>query len=186
MDTVERLVPALDMSFKKFHSLPSVILPAGYNLWTLRNSSEEDWIEALNATGQLGKWDRNQAKQWLESERHAIKEGTFIIYADGTPVATACAIPPTSTEKRPEFGWVSASPAHQGKGLGYQVSLAVLHFIKECGFPETFLHTDDWRLPAIKTYLKLGFEPDITHETHPERWKTIIKKIDSKLPHAIN
>jgi RimJ/RimL family protein N-acetyltransferase len=78
----------------------------------------------------LGVWDREKALAWLEGERHAIKEGTFIIVFEDRPVATACAIGPTSTETRPEFGWVSASPDHQGKGLGYQVSLAALLFIR--------------------------------------------------------
>ena len=116
----------LDMRFNKFDSLPEVVLPDGYSLSTLQERSVDDWIEALNATGQLGEWNREKARERLEDERHPVKEGTFIILFSGKPVATACAIDPTPIEKRPEFGWVSASPDHQGKGLGYQVSLAAL------------------------------------------------------------
>ena len=177
MQSQEPKLPQLDMKFYKFDSLPELVLPQGYSMSTLQERSADDWIEALNATGQLGEWDQEKAKEWIEGERHVIKEGTFIIIFDDKPVATACAIPPSSTEKRPEFGWVSASPDHQGKGLGYQVSLAALLFIKEMGYPETFLHTDEWRVPAIKVYLNLGFEAEITHESHPERWKAVYEKL---------
>ena len=177
MQSPEPKPPQLDMTFNKFESLPGLELPHGYSLATLEERSVDDWIEALSATGQLGEWDHKKAGEWLEGERHAIKAGTFFIIFDDRPVATACAIDATSTETRPEFGWVSASPDHQGKGLGYQVSLAALLFIKERGCRATFLHTDDTRLPAIKTYLNLGFEPEITHESHPKRWKEVYAKL---------
>jgi mycothiol synthase len=179
MHSQQPKLPQLDMKFSKFDCLPEVVLPAGYRLATLAERSVDDWTEALNATGQLGVWDREKALAWLEGERHAIKEGTFIIVFEDRPVATACAIDPTPSERRPEFGWVSASPSHQRKGLGYQVSLAALLFIKGMGYPETFLHTDDSRLPAIKTYLKLGFEPEITHQSHPERWTAVYRELGS-------
>jgi hypothetical protein len=33
-------------------------------------------------------------------------------------------------------------------------------------------------LPAIRTYLKLGFEPWITDASHPECWKIVQEKLD--------
>ncbi len=39
------------------------------------------------------------------------------------------------------------------------------------------LCTDDWRLPAVKTYLNLGFEPEIIHESHPARWKAVFETL---------
>ena len=167
----------LDMNFNRFDSLPELMLPKGYSLSTLQERSDDDWIEALNATGELGVWDRKRAAETLKSERHPIREGTFIVMFAGEPVATACVVVPTPAEKRPEMGWVSASPEHQGKGLGFQVSVAALHFMKQLGYLETFLHTDDFRLPAIKTYLKLGFEPQIIHDSHPGRWKAVLERL---------
>jgi len=165
------------MRFNRFDSLPEVKLPEGYSLCTLQERDEHDWMETLNATGQLGEWDLKKIGEWLEGERHVTKEGTFFITFEGKPVATACTVPPTPTEERSELGWISVSPDHQGKGLGYQVCLAVLHFAKKMGYPETFLNTDDWRLPALKTYLNLGFEPEMTHQSHPERWKAAYEKV---------
>ena len=131
---------------------------------------------ALNATGQLGDWDADRADNWLSGERRAIPEGTFIVTFDGRPAATCCTIPPTSTERRAELGWLSVAPEHQGRGLGYQACLAVLHFARRMGYAEIYLNTDDWRLPAVKTYLALGFEPEMAHESHPRRWESGVRK----------
>ena len=177
MKSQEPRLPQLRMQFDKFDSLPEVELPEGYRLTTLRETGVDDWIEALNATGELGHWDPDRVRTWLEGERHAIEAGTIIVTFDGRPVATTCTIPPTSTEPMSELGWVSVSPEHQGQGLGYQVCLAVLHFARKMGYAEMYLKTDDGRLPSVKTYLNLGFEPAMVHESHPERWKAVYEKL---------
>ncbi|MDP6494553.1 MAG: GNAT family N-acetyltransferase [Dehalococcoidia bacterium] len=177
MKSQEPKLPQLKMRLDKFDSLPEVKLPERYQLTTLRDTGSGDWIQALNATGQLGQWDHNRARIWLEGERHAIEAGTIIITFEGRPVATTCTIPPTSAEPRSELGWVSVSPEHQGQRLGYQVCLAVLHFAWEMGYPGICLNTDDWRLPAIKTYLNLHFEPEMIHDSHPLRWKAVYEKL---------
>ena len=177
MKSQESRLPQLRMRFDRFDSLPEVELPKGYRLTNLRDAGVGDWIEALNATEELGYWDPDRATTWLEGERHAVKAGTMIVTFDGGPVATTCIIPPTATEPWSELGWVSVSPEHQGQSLGYQVCLAVLHFAWEMGYPGIYLNTDDWRLPAIKTYLNLHFEPEMIHDSHPLRWKAVYEKL---------
>ena len=59
--------------------------------------------------------------------------------------------------------------------------LRVLPYL-EMGWAVARLWTDDWRLPAIKTYLNLGFEPDIEHESHPERWRAVFEKLGNVGP----
>ena len=170
-------LPQLDMRFNRFENLPEVALPEGYQLCTFPERGEDDWITALNATGQLGEWNRENARTWLAGERRIMQEGTFFILCEDQPAATACTIPPTPKDRRPEIGWISVSPGHQGKRLGYQVTLAGLRFLAQRGYEETFLHTDDWRLPALKTYLNLGFVPEIPHESHPGRWKIVYETV---------
>ena len=177
MESQQPKPPQLKMRCNRLDALPPVELPPGYRLCTLQERDEADWIDALNATGQLGKWDRDNARRWLEGERHVIKGGVFIITFAGRPVATASTVDPAPGAERLELGWVSASPDHQAKGLGYQVCLAVMHYTHDLGYTETYLLTDDWRLPAVKTYLNLGFEPEIIHESHPARWKVVYEKL---------
>lgn len=96
-------------------------------------------------------------------------------------VATACAW------RSPRWGkhtglihMVAASPQHRGHHLGYLVSLAALHrFVKE-DVHHAVLHTDDKRLPAVATYLKLGFLPFLIEPDHAERWQMIYQVLKEK------
>ena len=58
-----------------------------------------------------------------------------------------------------EVGWVAVVPHMQGRRLGSVVTQAVIGEAEERGRREVFLRTDDWRLPAVVSYLRLGFRP---------------------------
>ncbi|MCY4484823.1 MAG: GNAT family N-acetyltransferase [Spirochaetaceae bacterium] len=165
--------PQLKMQFPASAALQPVRLPDGYSLATLAERDASEWIAVLNANGQLGAWDAARAERCFNDPRPVIPEGTWLIMHRGRAVATACTVLPTAAEPRHELGWVAVDPAHQGKGLGRQVCAAVLWYARRRGWPASTLNTDDWRLPAIRTYLKLGFEPEITHDSHPARWQEV-------------
>jgi mycothiol synthase len=73
--------------------------------------------------------------------------------------------------------YVATDPDYRGRGLGFAVTNAVLHHMKGEGKSAAYLSTDDFRLPAIKIYLKLGFEPDTSKEGHAERWQAVRQKL---------
>jgi len=76
-----------------------------------------------------------------------------------------------------ELGWVAAHPDHRGKGLAMVVCAAVTRRFLQAGYTDIFLRTDDFRLPAIKTYLKLGWVScEDTPEMH-ERWQTVRQQL---------
>ena len=75
---------------------------------------------------------------------------------------------------------VGVMPEHSGYRLGKWVSLAVLYYHRQQGFKCAVLGTDDFRLPAIKTYLNLDFMPIYVEDDQPERWQVIFEKL--KLP----
>jgi mycothiol synthase len=83
-------------------------------------------------------------------------------------------------EQHPNAGvldWVAADPAHQGKGLGKVVTAAVVRLLAQRGYERIYLLTDDWRLPAIATYLSLGWEPYIYNQEMQERWDRVLQQI---------
>ena len=76
-----------------------------------------------------------------------------------------------------ELGWVAGDPKHKGKGLGMAVCAAVTARFIQAGYEEIYLSTDDWRLPAIKVYLKLGYEPMLYADDMKGRWKAVCAKL---------
>ena len=76
--------------------------------------------------------------------------------------------------------WVGTDPAHRGQGMGYLVSLAVLHDFIRLQCRDAILFTDDERLPAIKTYLNLGFVPEYQDDSHPQRWEAVMQKLQTR------
>jgi mycothiol synthase len=168
--------PQLRMRFLRFDALPPMQLPPGYSLRSFLPGDEEGWTGLLNSTRSLGEWDRARCTAWM-SEHRIDPNAVQIIEYSGAPAATTLCVAPKAEGARPELGWVAVSPQHQGRSLGYHVCLAVLHYMKRMGYRECFLLTDDFRVPAIKTYLKLGFEPEMSHETHPARWQALNEQL---------
>jgi mycothiol synthase len=76
-----------------------------------------------------------------------------------------------------EIGWVASHPAHRGRGLGGQVTAAAVGHALALGGRPVVLRTDDFRLPAIKVYLQLGFVPLFDHPSYPERWRLIASRL---------
>jgi len=51
------------------------------------------------------------------------------------------------------------------------------HEITDCR--EGVLDTDDFRLPAIRTYLGLGFMADVVEADHSNRWPAIFARLNA-------
>ena len=48
----------------------------------------------------------------------------------------------------------------------------------EAGYRNIYLNTEDWRLPALSIYLKLGWVPLLYMSDMEERWRDVCAKID--------
>ncbi len=111
----------------------------------------------------------------LATERPRVPlDGIFFVTQDDRPVGTASThLHAGPSGEVAELGWVAVHPEHRGHGLALQVCRAVLGFMREQGHRYAYLMTEDFRLPAIKTYLRLGFEPELTDPSHPGRWDAL-------------
>src|ERR687895_670294 len=97
--------------------------------------------------------------------------GIFFATLDDRPVGTASTYLHLKDQGvDPELGWVVVDPRHRARGLGLLVCQAVLDVVRVLDHDHAYLLTDDFRLPAIKTYLRLGFEPVLVDPSHPARW----------------
>jgi mycothiol synthase len=133
------------------------------------------WTNLLAENAGFGPWPIERSLPLFGPDSPVVFDGSYFLTRDGEPVATAQLHHQSRRPYAPtaELGWVAVSPRFQGRGLGYVVCLAVLRYAAKADYPAIFLRTEDHRLPAIRTYLKLGFEPWMVDPTATERWRVI-------------
>jgi mycothiol synthase len=155
------------------HCPPKVKLPPDYEIRTYEPQDKDGYLKLMAGAGFTTFTEAN-LQEWL---KRVLPKGLFVIVhrPTGDMAATTMATHNPS-DLHPfggELGWVAGSPAHTGKGLGRAVCAAVVARFIQAGYERIYLKTDDWRLPAIKVYLQLGFEPYLFTEGMEERWKTV-------------
>ncbi len=168
----------LRMVRPNLEDLPALELPTGYGMRTYQKGDEAHWARIISDS--FG--GRERTAQDTENEITGrdvfIPEGFYFATHRGVPVGTACAWRQSVEEK--EVGYVhmvGVVAEHTGHKLGKWVSLAVLSYFRDNGFKCSMLDTDDFRIPAIKTYLNLGFIPVYVEKGQPERWSDIFEKL---------
>ncbi len=172
-------LPQLRMT-RALSAIPELVVPAGYRLRHFTPGDAEAWAALLAENGGLGTWSADTAATFFAADSRMPLEGAFFLMRGDEPVATAQLHlkPDDPTVPGPELGFVAVIPRHQGCGLAAVVSLAVLHYAASAGHQSIYLLTDDYRLAAIRTYLKLGFEPWLTDASHAARWDAVRAVLD--------
>jgi len=156
---------------------PPVQLPTGYALCTYQAGDETRFFKVMELAGWPG-WSTEKLQPWRE---RILPQGWFMGIHDKSSeiVATGMAFRDRSEFGRQggEIGWIATDPAHWGKGLGLAVSAAATTRLIEEGYHDIHLYTEDWRLAALKTYLKLGYIPFLHMPEMLERWRTICAQL---------
>ena len=83
-------------------------------------------------------------------------------------------------DRYPEAGYVhyvGARVSERGRRLGEVVTRQVLAHFVAAGLDQAVLETDDFRLPAVRTYLRLGFVPEPRVAGDPIRWSKVLRKL---------
>lgn len=166
----------LHMVRRNLDGLPELDVLDEYELRAYRPGDEEGWAAIMN-TG-IGKWTADKCRERLTGQPQFLPDGLLFAIHEGTPVGSACAWRKSPDEWQTGIvHMVCVAPEHRAQGVGVLLTLAVLHYFEDHGFQEAWLSTDDFRLPAIKAYLLLGFEPFYCDESHRERWKAVFENI---------
>lgn len=159
---------------ERLDSPPEPILPAGYVLRCYRDADKEAYL-ALMAEAGFEVFGEKMLERVLT---RTLPGGFFVIEHEesGALVATSLCThaPRDGFPFGGALGWVAGDPEHKGKGLGLAVCAAVTARLIRGGYRNIYLITHDWRLPAIKTYLKLGYRPAFTKQATPEFWQGIL------------
>jgi mycothiol synthase len=170
--------PQLQMRRPRLDRLPPLEDPAdGYSIRRATAEDAEGLARTLTLAFPDDPWDAQRVRRDLTEAPDV--DATFVIEHDGMIVATASSryVP----DRFPGSGyvhWVAADPGHSGRALGKMATLRVLHHMRERGRSDAVLETDDARLPAIRTYLNLGFLPEDAHPGDLDRWARIFDKLE--------
>lgn len=172
----ESSLPQLLMRFPTEAKLPELEIFEPYRLRAYEKGDIPAWVALLNASGELGYWDENKVRDELEGS--VVAGMQFFVVVGNQPVALA-SVNDKSIDGALcwEIGWVATHPLHRGKGLGTLVTVAALRAARSLPSRPILLQTDDFRLAAIRTYLKVGFEPTADHPSYPERWRCLFERL---------
>ena len=152
--------------------LPEANIPGEYELRVLRADEKSKWEELCDKAFD----SENNFKSVVEDKKGYVEDGVFVITDGDKLIATGTAILDCNDNGFGYVHMIAADSDYAGKRLGYEVTAAVMRKLRDEGFDKAELTTDDFRLPAIKTYLKLGFIPDLSvDETMRGRWESIYK-----------
>ena len=163
------------MERPSFAGLQPAEVPEGYSLRHFRPGDEEGWNRLMDAAFERPPGTTDFAESMAADPIYLPQRVKLVASDEGRIAATASAWthPPVGSH-RGMLHWVGTDPGHAGKRLGTAVSIAAMEHSRDEGRTAMALLTDDYRTAAQKTYLRLGFEPRCTHESHPERWRRIL------------
>ena len=175
----------LRMRRPALEDLPELGTPAGYALRTFREGDEAAWGAIMEAPEGIDTgWTVEKVRASMMTRPQFEAEGLFFVTCDAEedrPVASAAAWRVPAEERFTGYvHMVAALPEHRGKGLGRLATLATLHYMRQHGFRDVLLETDDFRGPAVRTYLGLGFVPVYLEDPasdHVARWSALFTQL---------
>ena len=128
-----------------------------------------DWLEICK-NGLVGEDDdESKFNSSFYGKPDFTEDDLYFVFDGDKAVATICGI----YDKESGMGnvhMVSVHDSARGKGLGGYINNIVKAHLSLDPCKLAYLTTDEWRVPAIKSYLKSGFLPVDCADDMEERW----------------
>lgn len=172
---VEALKPQLEM-VRGNQPVPAVPQPKnGYKLRIVRNDDRHSYSQTYETAF-------DEPSPFADLMRKMVPGGFFVVEhtPTGTVVAasTAANYPKAQHPDGYSLHWVVAHSAHLGTGSGRATVAAATQVLADSAPHYSYLSTDDFRLPAINIYLKLGWQPLLFQDDQAARWSNVFDKLD--------
>ena len=153
-------------------------LPEGVAVETFseRSSALDDWLDIVQYGLTDGRLDADCYDRCMAQMENYDDSKCFFLVENGKAVATITVICDNKT-KEGYIHMVACIPECRGKGYGTLLNDIAIYTLKSCGMESAYLTTDDFRIPAIKSYLRCGFLPDLSTENFSRRWDKIMTEI---------
>jgi len=118
-------------------------------------------------------WSEDLVEERLASAPDV--EAIYVVALSSRLVATAAArVMPDLYPGAGYVHWVGVDPVYQGRGLGALVTLRVLEHFRAAGLESAVLETHSFRIPAQRTYLRMGFIPEPRDLEEQLRWARVL------------
>lgn len=156
-------------------------VPDGYELIAVASERLDSMRPVVELDGAL------TTAQWDAFAERILPDGLFAVRVASTqePVGVISAVhnPRGGRFYFPgggELGYLVVEPAHRGRGLGRALVAAALARLRSAGYRTIWLGVQEWRLSAIRTYLRAGFVPFL-HAPDPDglaaRWNDVFRQL---------
>jgi mycothiol synthase len=172
--------PQLEMVRPDLANLPGMELPSGYSLRPYREGDAESWGRIMSEAF-TPYWDTNRFRRSFLPHFGFRPERVIFVCRGAEAVGSASAFQwPGVARSRGYIHMVGVRREHCGRRLGYWLTLACLMRLKEEGFKSAMLQTEDYRVPAIKHYLRLGFRPALVQEAQRDKWERLLERLGGR------
>ena len=155
--------------------------PEGFTVLTMPELADgvEQWLDIMQYGLSEKLEDASYYKKCMLDLPCYEEEKCFFILENGKAVASITIVCNYET-KEGLFHMVGSLPECRGKGVGKMLGSIGEYVLKTTGMQTASLKTDDFRMPAIKVYLGVGFQPDLSTEDFVQRWDAIYRSIGLK------
>lgn len=164
---------------------PTWTVSDGYTLRTFREGDEDPYLALMLDAG-FEYWTEDNVREVVA---RAGPDGVFFVEHPGSSRIVATAMgwyrPHENFRDASEMGWVAAAHDHRGRGLGRVVVSAATRTLLENGAKAIYLLTDDWRLPALKVYLEVGYVPYHGVVGSRQRWRVVCAELGVPEPRGV-
>ena len=157
------------------HDVPEVVVAERYALRTYREGDDQQILELQASDGEP--MSEHAWRKYLDA---LLPNGLFVIehVASARLAATAGAVHNPNPGRYyfqfgGEVGYLIVAPEHRRCGLGGAVCAAVVRRLLGAGYENIRVCVQEHRLAAIRTYLRLGFEPFLLSPSVEQRWEWV-------------
>lgn len=163
---------------------PEAKIAEGFTIREMRPGEEADWAYGCFTSFGIETVTPEHYERMMAHDEGVRMQDVFFVCKDDKPVGTATAR--TDDKGDPFLHFIAIHPDFRGHKLALPLMVAVINRHLEMGREGCFLTTDDWRVPAVKSYLNLGYLPVLWSDDARERWEKMLRIYGIKSVKAYN
>jgi len=161
--------------------LPQYPPAEGYAIRAYRPGDRETWLRIWRASEAIEEIPDSSFDATFGADLPAMaRRCCFLVSPAGRDVGTVTAWYERRYRARPwgRIHWLAVAPDRRGKGLSRCLMTVAMNRLRALGHRRAMLSTQTPRIPAIRTYLRFGFVPDMTTPDAARAWRLIAEHID--------